>query len=128
MTLDSHPLRNRIVSEMHMRRMPSLAAPVTMTQTVRLVTAEDRDNERAHIAAMPGVAADALIVRDRDAAGRTSDGVELLWERHNEASTTTVIAPSHEKSPFLADQVAQAGVAWLEGRPVGSSGQHVSPS
>src|SRR3546814_17478070 len=79
MTLESHPLRDVIVSEMHMRRMPPLAAPVTMTQTVRLLAPEERDTERAHIGAMPHVAGEALGIRDRDAAGR-ADGVELLWE------------------------------------------------
>src|SRR3546814_6412994 len=75
MTLESHPLRDVIVSEMHMRRMPPLAAPVTMTQTVRLLAPEERDTERAHIGAMPHVAGEALGIRDRDAAGRAA-GVE----------------------------------------------------
>lgn len=117
MTLRSHPLRDRIVSEMHMRRMPPLAAPVTMTQTVRLLTPEDRDAERAHIAAMPGVSAGQLGMRERDAAGRTTQGVELLWERHSEASTTTTIAPSHEHAPFVASAAADATLAWLEAAP-----------
>lgn len=117
MTLKSHPLRDRIVSEMHMRRIPPLAAPVTMTQTVRLLAPEDRDAERAHIGAMPGVASEALGIRDRDAAGRGADGVELLWERHSEASTTTIIAPSHERAPFVASAAADAALAWLEAAP-----------
>src|SRR3546814_10497190 len=79
-----------------MRRMPPLAAPVTMTQTVRLLAPEERDTERAHIGAMPHVAGEALGIRDRDAAGR-ADGVELLWERHSEASTTTIISPRSEE-------------------------------
>src|SRR3546814_20680926 len=79
MTLESHPLRDVIVSEMHMRRMPPLAAPVTMTQTVRLLAPEERDTERAHIGAMPHVAGDALGIRDRDAAS-CADGDEPFWE------------------------------------------------
>lgn len=39
----------------------------------------------------------------------------MTWERHSEASTTTVIAPSQDTSPFTTE--AKAAVAWLEAAP-----------
>lgn len=117
MTWDSHPLRERIVAEMHMRRMPPLAAPVMLAQTVRLVAPEARDAERAHVAAMPDVLEQDHHLRPRDAMGRTGRGVELLWERHNEASTTTVISASHDAAPFEAPLEAEAALRWLEAAP-----------
>src|SRR3546814_6920638 len=101
---------------MKMRRMRLLAAPVTVTQPVRLLAPEERYTERAHIGAMPHVAGEALGIRDRDAAGR-ADGVERLWERHSEASTTTIISPSHDDAPFVACPGASDALDWLEAAP-----------
>ena len=115
MALESHPLRLRLVDEMHMRRMPPLSPPVCMMQTVRLVDALDRDAERAHVLAMPVAGPDALDARPRDVNGHAAGGIEMIWERHSEASTTTVIAPSHPEDPFVTD--ATAAVAWLEAAP-----------
>ena len=86
-----------------------------MTQTVRVLDPADRDAERAHIMAMPGVAPAAMVDRPRDINGRANGGIEMTWERHSEASTTTVIAPSQAESPFTTD--ASAALAWLEAAP-----------
>lgn len=86
-----------------------------MTQIVRLVHAAKRDAEQAHIAAMPGVAPDTIVERHRDANGHATGDIEMMWERHSEASTTTVIAPSRSEAPFTTD--AAAAVAWLEAAP-----------
>jgi len=100
---------------MHLRRMPALAPTICMTQTVRMVEASERVAERVHIVAMPGVPSEAIVDRPRDISGRAQDGIEMTWERHSEASTTTVIAPSQDTSPFTTE--AKAAVAWLEAAP-----------
>lgn len=113
--LESHPLRLRLVDELHLRRMPALSPPICMTQTVRMVETADREAERAHILAMPGVPPGAITDRPRDANGHAGGGIEMIWECHSEASTTTVIAPSRADAPFATDAVA--ALAWLEAAP-----------
>lgn len=115
--LDNHPLRLRLTDEMHLRRMPALLPSICMTQTVRMVTPAERDAERAHILAMPGVAAGTLADRPRDANGHAPGGIEMTWERHSEATTTTVIAPAVADEPFATAAAAKAAVEWLEAAP-----------
>ena len=118
-TAESHPLRARVVAEMHMRRMPPLVAPVTMTQTVRLLTAAERDDERAHLETMATLVPDSLIIRQRDASGRSESGVEILWERHSEATTATIISPADPNQPFTHCRAADRALQWLETAPGG---------
>lgn len=113
--LENHPLRFRLVDEMHLRRMPALSPTICMLQTVRIVDAAERAAERAHVVAMPGVPTAAIVERPRDISGRADGGIEMTWERHSEASTTTVIAPSRAETPFTTD--AGAALAWLEAAP-----------
>jgi len=116
---DSHYLRARVVAEMHMRRMPPLVAPVTMTQTVRLLTPAERDAELAHLKTLATIVPDALNIRQRDAAGGTEGGVEILWERHSEATTATVISPADPQAPFTHGPAAERAFQWLEAAPGG---------
>ena len=112
-------MRARVVAEMHMRRMPPLVAPVAMTQTVRLLTPAERDAELAHLKTLATIVPDALNIRQRDAAGRTEEGVEILWERHSEATTATVISPADLHSPFTHCPAADRALQWLETAPGG---------
>jgi uncharacterized membrane-anchored protein len=107
-----HPLRTRVVSEMHMRRMPPLSPPMLMIQMVRLLDPEERSAERAHVLSMPGVSPDAISERNRHIGGQRSDGTEFLWECHSEATTATLIMPASTSNPFAAD-VDDAAMAWL---------------
>ena len=116
---DSHHLRARVVAEMHMRRMPPLVAPVTMTQTVRLLTLAERDAELAHLETLATIVPDALTIRHRDVAGRSEGGVEILWERHSEATTATVISPADPHAPFTHCPAADRALQWLETAPGG---------
>lgn len=113
--LENHPLRLRLVDEMHLRRMPAMFPTTCMTQTVRLLEPSQREAERIHIMQMPGVPSDRMAIRPRDANGRATDGVEMTWECHSEASTATVIAASHITAPFVTD--AASALQWLEAAP-----------
>jgi uncharacterized membrane-anchored protein len=112
-----HPLRERVVSEMHMRRMPTLQAPMLMTQIVRLIEPEMRADERTHILKMPGVPADGIDIRNRHIGGRRPDGTEFLWEGHSEATTATIISPATGADPFLPATDDGPDIAWLLDAP-----------
>lgn len=75
-----HPLRRRIVGEMHLRRFPSFDLPACILQLVRIVSPAEREEEGWRLSA--GAARHGEI----DWAG----GVTVGWERHSEATTITV--------------------------------------
>jgi uncharacterized membrane-anchored protein len=116
MAFSDHPLRSRVVSEMHMRRMPPLSAPMLMVQIVRILSGDERDAERAHVLAMPGVAAEAITERNRHIGAQRDDGTEFLWECHSEASTATIIIPTSTRDPFKA-QMDDETLKWLSNAP-----------
>ncbi|MFM9853687.1 MAG: DUF3422 family protein [Sphingomonadaceae bacterium] len=120
MSFVDHPLRERVVSEMHMRRTPPLQAPTLMLQVVRLVDASERDDERAYVEKMPGVHADKVLIRNRHIGGERDDGASFLWERHSEATTATVILPRSTDNPFETSEVDEAAIEWLTSAPGGA--------
>ncbi|MDE2486270.1 MAG: DUF3422 domain-containing protein [Alphaproteobacteria bacterium] len=117
MPLRSHPLRSRIVSEMHLRRMPPLHANSQMAQVVRLVDPETRAAEAAFVAAIPWLAPGAAPAEDRHVSGRSPAGAEFLWERHSEASTMTLILPDRGPDPFAAQPGDEEVLRWLVEAP-----------
>jgi uncharacterized membrane-anchored protein len=112
MPFSDHPLRTRVVSEMHMRRMPPLSPPMLMVQMVRLVDPEERAAERVHVLAMPGVSQNRISERNRHIGGQRGDGTEFLWECHSEATTATLILPASSGDPFSAP-VESVDMDWL---------------
>lgn len=120
MPLNNHPLRNRVVSEMHMRRMPALQAPCQMVQVIRIIDAEDHGRERTHAAAMPGVSRPEAQLQARHISGVAPGGLEYVWERHSEATTSTVILPRRHAGEVFAElQDDAAAMAWLTDAPGG---------
>ncbi len=117
MPIIDHPLRTRVVSEMHMRRMPPLSPPMLMIQMVRLLNADEREEERLHILAMPGVSAADIDERNRHIGGRRSDGAEFLWECHSEATTATLIMPASPLAAFSAGIDDHDAMQWLLNAP-----------
>jgi uncharacterized membrane-anchored protein len=112
MLFTDHPLRSRVVSEMHMRRMPPLYPPMQMIQIVRLVAPEERAAERVHVMNMPGVSPSAINERSRNIGGSRGDGTEFLWECHSEATTTTLIMRADKTDPF-STSVDDDAMRWL---------------
>ena len=107
--LANHPLRERVVQEMLLRRFPAISTPSRIVQIVRIVPPADREEERRQVMAMP---ADSLVEpgsHDRHVAGSCPAGALLSWERHSEASTATVLLP------LGVD--ARAAIDWIEGLP-----------
>ncbi len=117
--LVNHPLRDRVVSEMHMRRMPALTPPMLMAQVVRLIDAADHGRERAHGAAMPGVPRAEASATARHIAGRAAGGIEYAWERHSEATTSTVFLPRPDWDVFTPRPEDAEAMDWLVRAPGG---------
>jgi uncharacterized membrane-anchored protein len=118
--LKNHPLRSRVVSEMHMRRMPALHPPCQMVQVIRIVDPEDHGRERSHAAQMPGVTRPEAQINARHISGTAPGGLEFMWERHSEATTSTVIFPRRRSADVFAElQDDQAAMGWLTEAPGG---------
>lgn len=106
--LDNHPLRERVVQEMLLRRFPAIEAPARIVQIVRITDPALAMAERAHVLAMP----DIETIDDhggRHIAGIAASGLTMAWERHSEASTATMVAP--------AGAPDGAALAWIEALP-----------
>lgn len=120
MPLNNHPLRARVVSEMHMRRMPALQAPCQMVQVIRIIDPADHGRERSHAMTMPGVPRPQAQASARHIAGLAPGGVEFAWERHSEATTATVIFPRQSASDVFAERPGdEAAMAWIADAPGG---------
>lgn len=117
MPFTDHPLRTRVVSEMHMRRMPPLAPPMLMLQMVRLLNPDERAAERLHVLAMPGIDAGKIEERNRHIGGQRGDGTEFLWECHSEATTATLIMPAGTADVFAPRHDDDAAMQWLLNAP-----------
>lgn len=76
---------------MHLRRFPEFALPAGITQWVKLVDADEREAEHRHVLAMPATPYEDVTSHRRHVDGRGAGGLRISWERHSEASTTTLI-------------------------------------
>ncbi|WP_199556136.1 DUF3422 domain-containing protein [Sandaracinobacteroides hominis] len=118
MALKNHPLRSRIGAEIHMRRMAALQAPCQMLQVVRIVEAADHGRERAHAAAMPGVVRSEAQSGVSHISGVAAGGIAYMWERHSEATTSTVVLPRRAAAGVFADEQNDAeAMRWLSDAP-----------
>jgi uncharacterized membrane-anchored protein len=109
--LASHRMRAALTQEMHVRRLPPLRIPGHALQIVALVGRAD-DDER-HI---------MEIVTDAPAAGaryhRCRLGVvDLIWERHTEFCTYTLLAEGRTDPLFSQQLFAGVDRAWLQAIP-----------
>ncbi len=107
--LRNHPLRERVVQEMLLRRFPPVTAPAEVLQIIRIVGPAERDGEARQAMAMPELDLSVPAMGQRHCAGVTRRGAALLWERHSEASTATVLCPGRE--------IDGAARRWIEALP-----------
>jgi uncharacterized membrane-anchored protein len=111
MAFTEHPLRRWTVNEMHLRRFGPVSENCDIYQIVRLLNADQRaDEDRWLISNSPAFSEWNLA--PRHGYGRTSRGVQFLWERHTEATTITLIFEHH-----VPEDVRAPFIQWLEGWP-----------
>lgn len=113
--LNEHELRRMVVGEMHLRRWPKVRAPSSIIQFVRLLSAPEREEELAAMAAPPAALSATGPIepgsRPRHCDGVLAPGLAFTWERHSEASTTTLFVDGcgPRVPPALGDALAWAG-------------------
>lgn len=93
-----HPLRNRLSSEMHGRKLPPILAPARLMQVILSSDDERIDEERQALQTLlvngAGPAADARYFQGE------VGGLHVIWERHTEFSSYTLIRPGPFADPF----------------------------
>ncbi|UZK66637.1 DUF3422 domain-containing protein [Sphingomonas sp. M1-B02] len=99
MTIRSHPLRAALSEEMHVRRLPRFAAPCRLLQIVTLLGEASGDSARDHIAMLVTAGREVVPVSARYAV-LDLGGVTLVWERHTEFATYTLLCPGPFDAPF----------------------------
>jgi uncharacterized membrane-anchored protein len=95
----SHPLRAALSEEMHVRRLPRIAAPSRLLQIVTLIGEASIKAAYDHIQALAALGSELVPVSAKYAA-ITLDGVDLVWERHTEFATYTFLYPGAFDAPF----------------------------
>lgn len=121
MALMDHELRRKVVEEMHLRRWPEFAAPAHIIQIVKLVDDEDRADEWAALMTMPADSQPTARDSARHVEGTIDGQVQLLWERHSEASSYTMIAATGVPGCFPPidgwNEALDRARAWAESTP-----------
>lgn len=88
--MHNHPLRAALAEEMHLRRLPRFAAPRRLVQIVTVIEEAAADAARAHIAALAEQGREIVPVAGK--YGVLGLGpVTLVWERHTEFATYTLL-------------------------------------
>ncbi len=88
----SHPLRASLSAEMHVRRLPPFASPARLVQVVSLVDDDSAAQTARTVAALAAAAGMTLPDRAKYAVIPLQEAI-LVWERHTEFATFTVLRP-----------------------------------
>ena len=91
-SIHDHPLRVALSEEMHVRRLPRLAAPCRLMQIVTVLGEDAVRAARDHIERLIHTAA-VVVPASAKYAVLALDDVTLVWERHSEFATYTLIRP-----------------------------------
>ncbi|HVF95249.1 MAG TPA: DUF3422 domain-containing protein [Sphingomonas sp.] len=97
--IGNHALRASLSEEMHVRRLPRFAAPCRLMQIVTLLGEDAGEAARQHIDALT-VNARAVVPIARKYAAFVLDGITLVWERHTEFASYTLIRDGGFDAPF----------------------------
>lgn len=92
MTIGDHPLRASLSEEMHVRRLPRMSAPCRLLQIVTLLGETAVGDARAHIEGLMREAS-VMVPLSAKYAVLAFDAITLVWERHTEFATYTLLRP-----------------------------------
>ncbi|TFU03114.1 DUF3422 family protein [Polymorphobacter arshaanensis] len=99
MQLRSHPLRAALSAEMHIRRLPRFAAPCRLVQFVTLLDGAAASLAYAHIETLVATAQQVVPFSTKYGVAMLG-GISLVWERHTEFATYTLLRPGAFDTPF----------------------------
>ena len=99
MTIANHPLRAALSEEMHVRRLPRFTAPCRLMQIVTLLGEASATAARDHIDTLAAQGR-ALVPVSGKYAIIDLGGTTLVWERHTEFATYTLLRPGPFDAPF----------------------------
>ncbi len=119
-TMRNHPLRASLSEEMHVRRLPRIAAPCRLLQVVTLIGETSITTAHEHIEALAALGSEVVPLSAKYAAIQL-DGLDLVWERHTEFATYTLIRPGAFDAPFdpgLFDPVLEKVSAGMPGEVI----------
>ncbi|MEG3165471.1 DUF3422 domain-containing protein [Sphingomonas sp. PB2P19] len=98
-TIRNHALRAALSEEMHLRRLPRFAAPCRLVQIVTVLEEEAAEAARRHVIGLAEAA--RVIVPIAEKYGVIAfDAMTLVWERHTEFATYTLLRPGAFDAPF----------------------------
>ncbi|MEQ7874397.1 DUF3422 domain-containing protein [Sphingomonas sp. ASV193] len=93
-----HDLRARAVSEMHLRRWPTLTVPSLVVQWVLLVAPAERESELRAVDAKARQQ-DPALASHRE--GSLGPGLHFTWEKQSEGSSVTLFCEGAGAADFL---------------------------
>ena len=102
MIFRNHPLRAALSEEMHLRRLPSFAAPYRMVQIVTVLGEAGTADARAHIDKLSRSGREVVPISAKYGVIETGKFV-LLSERHTEFATYTLFCPGDAEASFNPD-------------------------
>ncbi|MEO1045550.1 MAG: DUF3422 domain-containing protein [Pseudomonadota bacterium] len=111
MARNDHPLRQWAVDEMNLRRFAPVSDNCEIYQWVVLIDQQQRHDEDQHLVNGRPDFKDWHL-SPRSATGDNGNGLYVLWERHTEASTLTLILPGN-----MPTKLSDPYLHWLEQWP-----------
>ena len=97
----SHALRASLSEEMHVRRLPRFAAPCRLMQIVTVLGEEAVHDARGHIESLSRTGRVLVPIASKYAV-LALGALTLVWERHTEFATYTLLSPGAFDTPFDA--------------------------
>jgi uncharacterized membrane-anchored protein len=95
----NHAQRAALSEEMHVRRLPRFAAPCRLVQIVTVMGEAAADDARRHIEALAARGRVIVPIAAKYAV-LALDGIVLVWERHTEFATYTLLREGAFATPF----------------------------
>lgn len=116
MMFRNHPLRAALSEEMHLRRLPIFATPYRLVQIVTVLGEAGTIDARAHIDTIAKSAREIVAIWAKYGV-LAIDKFTLVWERHTEFATYTLLCPGEEEASFDPELFEPAMSMLLAGMP-----------
>ncbi|WP_295546398.1 DUF3422 family protein [uncultured Pseudacidovorax sp.] len=111
------PERAALALEVHARPSETLAAPARASHVAVLIDADARDEELEHLRRLCRQChVSPPLAGDQQWSGNLG-ALRMVWERHGEFSTYTVLVAGHADAPFAQVAAARLPSGWLAGLP-----------